>query len=161
MLCATLTKLCIAGLLEAIKEFLVGVPAVASGVAAFPGAQLFALRALLTLATICVTPASKAARGRVRLLGFRGVSTPLENLLASGVRLALARRTRKTTAVSRVAVGRFVVAMPIALMISPTLFLDRQGHRFPAASFTQLAQQALISMVNSAPLVSFKPSLQR
>jgi hypothetical protein len=38
----TLTEVCIAGLLVAVEELLVSVPAVALGVAAFPSAQLLA-----------------------------------------------------------------------------------------------------------------------
>ena len=48
-----LTKVRVAGLLEAVEELLVGVPAVATGVAAFPGTQFFTRNigaGLLTLA---------------------------------------------------------------------------------------------------------------
>jgi hypothetical protein len=38
----TLTEVCIAGLLVAVKELLFGVPAIAARVAAFPSAQFFA-----------------------------------------------------------------------------------------------------------------------
>ncbi len=54
MLGATLTKIGMAGLLEAVEELLVGVPVVTARVAAFPGAQLFSAfsrTALLALAT--------------------------------------------------------------------------------------------------------------
>ena len=77
MLRATLTEFRIAGLLEAVEELLVGMPAVASGIAAFPGAQLFTLRALLALAAIRITLAPKTPRGGVGLLGLSGVALPL------------------------------------------------------------------------------------
>ena len=54
---AALTEVRIAGLLVALEEVFVGVPAVATGVAAFPGAKLLSLRTLAMLAVASVTPA--------------------------------------------------------------------------------------------------------
>ena len=70
-----LTKVRIAGFLEAVEELLVGVPAVATGVAASPGAQLLTWATgtgLLTLATARFAFAPAKARG-IRSLGSRGV----------------------------------------------------------------------------------------
>ena len=161
MLRATLTEFRVAGLLVAVEELLIGMPALASGIAAPPGTQLFAQRALLTLATISVTLASKTVRGGVEFLNLRGVSASPEHLPADGIRLASARGTKVASAVSRAAVSRFAFTMLIALLIAPTFLLDRLGHRFPAARLTQLLQQALVGVIDSTPLVSFKPGLQR
>jgi hypothetical protein len=62
---AALTEVRITGLLEAIKKVLVGVPVVATRVAAFPGAQLFSWRTLTMLAIARVAPvsATKICRG--------------------------------------------------------------------------------------------------
>ena len=66
-----LTKVRVAGLLEAVEELLVGVPAVATGVAASPGAQLLTWATgtgLLALATARFAFVPAKARG-VRSLG--------------------------------------------------------------------------------------------
>ena len=61
-----LTKVRVAGLLEAVEELLVGVPAVATGVAASPGAQLLTWATgtgLLALATARFAFVPAKARG--------------------------------------------------------------------------------------------------
>ena len=85
MLRATLTEFRIAGFLVAVEELLIGMPAVASRIATPPGTQPFAQRALLTLATISVTLASKTIRGGVGFLNLRGVSASPEHFPANGI----------------------------------------------------------------------------
>jgi hypothetical protein len=64
VLSAALTEVRIAGLLEALKEVFVGVPAVTAGVTAFPGAQLLSLRTLARLVVASVAPAPATIIGR-------------------------------------------------------------------------------------------------
>ena len=66
-----LTKVRVAGLLEAVEELLVSVPAVATGVTASPGAQLLTWATgtgLLALATARLTFVPAEAQG-IRSLG--------------------------------------------------------------------------------------------
>lgn len=83
---AALTEVCVAGLLEALKEVLVGVPAVAAGVAAFPGAQPLSLRTPTVLAVARVAPASatKTCRG-VAALAAQCIILTSRDVPSSGV----------------------------------------------------------------------------
>jgi len=58
MLRAALTKIRMTGLLKTLEEIFVRVPAVATRIAASPGAQLLSTRALLALANVRVTSAT-------------------------------------------------------------------------------------------------------
>ena len=154
---AALTEVRIAGLLEALKEVPVGVPAVATGVAAFPGAQLLSLRTLSMLAVASVTPAptTKVSRGVAALAARRIVLAPLD-IPFSGVNSApIAARTEALACLFHAAVSTVIIGGALLLL------LDRCGHRFPAACLTQLAEQALVSVIDATPLVTFEPGLQR
>jgi hypothetical protein len=108
---AALTEVRIAGLLEALEEVLVGVPAVAAGVAAFPGAQLLSLRTLAKLAVASVTPASatKISRDVAAFAARRVVLAPLDAPSSSVGTASIATRAEALARLLHAAVSAVVV----------------------------------------------------
>ena len=85
MLGTALTEIRVTGFLEAVEELFAGVPAVTAGVAALPGAQLFARTegaVLLTLAATCLPSVPAESRG-IRPLASWGADTHFPHTLSS------------------------------------------------------------------------------
>jgi hypothetical protein len=126
---ATLTEVCIAGLLEAVKEFLVSVPAVATGVASFPGAKLLTRTigaGLLTLADTCVAPAT-AEYSRVGPLDSGGIRAYLPHPLPSRVRPALVGRAKDPAAAIGISFVTIIVSSALRLQCQRVFVCTRRG----------------------------------